>query len=94
MTKVDRHWDAERNLMAASKLLKLSQEAKRCIQVTLAGGTLVVNLLSWRDSDSVPGVKGKKRHTAFKELREDSCQFGLPWWLSGKEYTCQCRRYR
>ena len=18
---------------------------------------------------------------------------GLPWWLSGKEFTCQCRRY-
>ena len=19
---------------------------------------------------------------------------GLPWWLSGKEHTCQCRRFR
>ena len=19
---------------------------------------------------------------------------GLPWWLSGKEFTCQCKRYR
>ena len=22
------------------------------------------------------------------------CVLGLPWWLTGKESTCQCRRYR
>ena len=21
-------------------------------------------------------------------------KYGLPWWLSGKEYACQCRRHR
>ena len=24
--------------------------------------------------------------------RDLDSSFGLPWWLSGKEYTCQCRR--
>ena len=23
-----------------------------------------------------------------------TCLLGLPWWLSGKEPTCQCRRHR
>ena len=25
---------------------------------------------------------------------QKSMQFGSPWWLSGKEFACQCRRHR
>ena len=33
------------------------------------------------------------RHNCATELRLTERQ-GLPWWLSGKECTCQCRRHR
>ena len=36
---------------------------------------------------SPPGTPAPSGHTAGKRLR------GLPWWLSGKESACQCKRH-
>ena len=36
---------------------------------------------------SSPGTPAASVHTPGKRLRE------LPWWLSSKEYTCQCKRH-
>ena len=36
---------------------------------------------------------GTKQGTKYRELLVVSAHEGLPWWLSGKESTCQCRRH-
>ena len=36
----------------------------------------------------------KPAHYDSFQQREINCLEGLPWWLSGKESTCQCKRHR
>ena len=38
-------------------------------------------------------LKMVKHHIYFTMIQKIAF-IGLPWWLSGKEYTCQCRRHR
>ena len=38
-------------------------------------------------------LKMVKHHIYFTTIQKIAF-IGLPWWLSGKEYTCQCRRHR
>ena len=38
------------------------------------------------------GKEGQDRMACVIEAFEGRC--GLPWWLSGKELTCQCKRYK
>ena len=33
-------------------------------------------------------------HTAQYTCREKTVKIEFPWWLSGKESTCQCKRQR
>ena len=49
----------------------------------------------WTGKPGVPQSMGlqRVRHDWATEPRLMERQ-GLPWWLSGKEYTCQCRRHR
>ena len=37
--------------------------------------------------------KFQKPHKTEKPIRVCICICGLPWWLGGKESTCQCRRH-
>ena len=39
---------------------------------------------------AVPSMPQNDSYTSIQELRKS----GLPWWLSSKETTCQCRRHR
>ena len=33
-------------------------------------------------------------NTLYGVMRMNICHYGLPWWLSCKEFPCQCRRHR
>ena len=46
----------------------------------------------WERERDSPGNMGRLLPMA-KET-ENVCPYRLPWWLSGKESTCQCRRQR
>jgi len=37
--------------------------------------------------------KKKKTNTTTSQNKELTPRWGLPWWLSGKESTCQCKRH-
>ena len=59
----------------------------------------VVGLLSSLQQVSVQEHAGKGPSRAGMRARgqwwlgdEETAAWGLPWWLSGKESTCQCRR--
>ena len=53
------------------------------------------------DVHSVPGQKTKIPHATRcsqekkkKKAQLKSCALGLPWWLSGEESACQCKRHK
>ena len=43
-------------------------------------------MYSYIDNQQEPTVQHKKLYSIL-------CIYRLPWWLSGKESTCQCRRH-
>ena len=45
------------------------------------------------DRNWAPIMLGTKQGTKYRELFVGSAHAGLPWWLSGKEPACQCRRH-
>jgi len=72
------------------------------VSVTLSGGSsrdhyLYSNFISffvqdsrYRRSPCCTMLSGKEHRPRWTERTS----FGLPWWLSGKEATCQCRRHQ
>ena len=66
-----------------------------CVQVSIQVFLLIIYLeeewLEWKENPIVNVWHFKKLLNLF--LKRWSYSPGLPWWLSGKESDCQCRRH-
>ena len=72
------------------------------LSVTLSGGSsrdhyLYSNFISFFVQDSMylrPPCRATLSRKEHRPRWTERTSFGLPWWLSGKEATCQCRRHQ
>ena len=73
------------------KEMKISCHTKTCKQMFVAAFFLIAS--KWKQSDDGCIKKMWHVHTMqyYSAIKSHE---GLPWWLSGREFTCQCRRHR
>ena len=63
----------------------------RCQLLLAEAMPAIWNLLAPIPAGLLPQLYEESRYGAFKHCKNLT---GLPWWLSGKESACQCRRLR